>query len=108
VVSPGALVTPIRFSAFGIEPGDSDVRRVSVRVSDADGLDDTDEQTVTIHRLIDDPTIPPICNIKPWLPQCREPRRTVRERRASVAGEAPASSGAPTPTPVSHASRGTK
>ncbi|MEO7454058.1 MAG: hypothetical protein ABIV13_04780 [Fimbriimonadales bacterium] len=45
-------------------------RKVQVRVTDADGLFAEDEITVRLRRVTHDPSLPPVCKVKPWLPQC--------------------------------------
>ena len=58
-------------------------RRVAVRVTDADNLGGSAEVLVRIHVTPeDDDDLPPVCKVKPWLPQCQEPMaRTASLRR---------------------------
>ena len=63
-------------------------RRVAVLVVDADGLSASAELFVRIHITPADADgdFPPICKIKPWLPQCQEPMaRVARLRRKEPA-----------------------
>jgi hypothetical protein len=56
------------------EPGTIVPRHVTVHVSDADGLVQDATATVRLHVVSGDPdddNHPPICKIKPWLPQCQ-------------------------------------
>ncbi|MFQ5627943.1 MAG: hypothetical protein ACE5I1_04215 [bacterium] len=71
VLNTSAEITSIDFNTSGASVGDVLTRRVAVRVTDEDGLVAQADMTVQIHvtDLLDD-AIPPICRVKPWLPQC--------------------------------------
>ena len=49
-------------------------RKLSVKVTDADNLQAVEECAVHIHARHaqdpEEPDLPPICQIRPWLPQC--------------------------------------
>ncbi len=78
---PGAESTGIRFNAASIEPGEVLTKRVEVHVTDRDGLEAQAEKIVRIHgRVLDQDDVPPVCEVKPWLPQCREPIARALER----------------------------
>jgi hypothetical protein len=79
VASPNAQATSVLFrlpSKSAPEVGAVLTRNVSVRVSDADGLVQEEGATVELHIVSGDPGDedgkPPICRIKPWLPQCQD------------------------------------
>lgn len=74
-LSRGAETTGFRFSLAGAQVGEVLTRRVAVLVVDADGLSASAELIVRIHVTPADTgdDFPPICKIKPWLPQCQEP-----------------------------------
>jgi hypothetical protein len=62
----------IRFNLGQTQPGQVITRTLTVTVTDADGLSDSSSKEVKIyvpHEL--DDNLPPICRIKPYLPQCR-------------------------------------
>jgi hypothetical protein len=72
--TPTARTTHFRFNLAGAQVGDVVARRVSVRVTDSDGLIGTAEKVVRLHITPEDEDdLPPVCRIKPWLPQCQEP-----------------------------------
>lgn len=84
-LSPSAETTGFRFNLVGAQAGQVITRRVAVVVVDVDGLSDSAELIVRIHVTpadVDD-DFPPICRVKPWLPQCQEPlaRATSSRRR---------------------------
>jgi hypothetical protein len=72
-LSPSAEVTGFRFNLAGAEVGQALTRRVAVRVTDADRLVGSDELIVRIHVTPEDDDFPPVCRVRPWLPQCEEP-----------------------------------
>jgi hypothetical protein len=84
-LSPSGETTGFRFNLGAAQAGQVITRRVAVVVVDVDGLSDSAELIVRIHVTpadVDD-DFPPICRIKPWLPQCQEPlaRATSSRRR---------------------------
>jgi hypothetical protein len=84
-LSPRAETTGFRFNLGGAQAGQVITRRIAVVVVDVDGLSDSAELLVRIHVTpadVDD-DFPPICRVKPWLPQCQEPlaRATSSRRR---------------------------
>jgi hypothetical protein len=81
---PSAETTGFRFNLAGAQVGQVVTRRVAVLVVDVDGLSASAELIVRIHvtPADADDDFPPICKIKPWLPQCQEPMaRASRPRR---------------------------
>jgi hypothetical protein len=72
---PSAETTGFRFNLAGAQAGQVVTRRVAVLVVDVDGLSASAELIVRIHvtPADADDDFPPICRIKPWLPQCQEP-----------------------------------
>lgn len=77
--SQGAESTGIRFNLGSTSAGQVLTRRVSVRVTDADGLAAEADRVVSIHVVpADDDGFPPICKTKPWLPQCKAPMARLR------------------------------
>ena len=81
---PRAETTGFRFNLAGAQVGQVVTRRVAVLVVDVDGLSASAELIVRIHvtPADADDDFPPICKIKPWLPQCQEPMARVgRSRR---------------------------
>lgn len=81
---PRAETTGFRFNLAGAQVGQVITRRVAVLVVDVDGLSASAELIVRIHITPADTgdDFPPICRIKPWLPQCQEPMaRAGRSRR---------------------------
>jgi hypothetical protein len=81
---PSAETTGFRFNLAGAQVGQVLTRRVAVLVVDVDGLSASAELIVRIHvtPADADDDFPPICKIKPWLPQCQEPMaRASRPRR---------------------------
>jgi hypothetical protein len=73
-ISPSAETTGFRFNVAGAQAGQVITRRVAVLVVDVDGLSASAELIVRIHvtpgNVGDD--FPPICRVRPWLPQCQE------------------------------------
>lgn len=68
----GADSTGFRFNLGNTQAGQVLTRRVSVRVTDADGLAAEADRVVSIHVVPgDDGDFPPVCKTKPWLPQCK-------------------------------------
>lgn len=67
-----ARVTAITFDLEGLEVGKSVQRVVRVTATDADNLT---SQAATFTRIFmtdpDSETLPPMCKVKPWLPQCQ-------------------------------------
>jgi hypothetical protein len=82
-VNPNAETTSFRFNLTGAQVGEVLTRRVAVRVTDADNLVASSELIVRIHVTpADEDDFPPVCRVKPWLPQCQEPlARAARSRR---------------------------
>ncbi len=81
-LSPNAETTGFRFNLAGAQVGQVLTPRVAVRVTDADGLVGSAELIVRIHVTPEDEDFPPVCRVKPWLPQCQEPlARATRSRR---------------------------
>jgi hypothetical protein len=82
-LSHSAETTGFRFNLAGVQVGEVVTRRVAVLVVDADGLSASAELIVRIHVTPADANdgFPPICKIKPWLPQCQEPMARVRRSR---------------------------
>jgi len=72
-LSPNAQTTGFRFNLAGAQVGQVLTRRVAVRVTDADSLVGSAELIVRIHVTPEDDDFPPVCRVKPWLPQCQEP-----------------------------------
>lgn len=72
-LAPHAETTNVRFSVEDAEEGDVLTRRVAVRVTDVDNKFATNEMIVSIYVIseVDAGDLPPICRIKPWLPQCQ-------------------------------------
>jgi len=67
--------TTIRFSCGAVTIDHPIHRRLSVKVTDADGLQAVQPHSVNIHARRrptepGQPPRPPICEIRPWLPQC--------------------------------------
>jgi hypothetical protein len=80
--SPTAETTSFRFNLGGAEVGQVLTRRVTARVTDADGLVGSGDLIVQIHIIpADDDGLPPICRVKPWLPQCQEPLAAIISQR---------------------------
>jgi hypothetical protein len=86
---PRAETTGFRFDLADAQVGQVVTRRVAVLVVDSDLLSATAELIVRIHITpadADGDDFPPICKIKPWLPQCQEPMaRIARLRRKGPA-----------------------
>lgn len=82
-VNPSAETTGMRFNLTGTQVDQVLTRRVSVQVTDADNLTASSELIVHIHITpADEDDFPPVCRVKPWLPQCQEPlARAARSRR---------------------------
>lgn len=81
-LKPSAETTGFRFNLTGVHAGQVLTRHITVRVTDADNLTGSADLTVRIHVTPEDGNLPPICRIKPWLPQCREPlARALQLRR---------------------------
>lgn len=80
---PHAETTGFRFNLAGAQVGEVVTRRVAVLVVDADGLSASAEVIVRIHitPADTDGDFPPICKIKPWLPQCQEPMARLAKLR---------------------------
>jgi hypothetical protein len=72
-----AKVTNITFDLAGLDVGESTLREVRLTATDADNLTATAAAMVRIFKT--DPTaeqeagVPPICKVRPWLPQCNPP-----------------------------------
>ena len=66
-------MTAIRFGIAGAHAGQVLTKRVAVRVSDRDHLVAQAELAVQIHVIADvaDDGLPPVCRVKPWLPECQ-------------------------------------
>ncbi|MCC6167179.1 MAG: hypothetical protein IT329_08140 [Caldilineaceae bacterium] len=74
--------TSFRFNLAGAQAGQVLTRRVAARVTDADNLVASDELIVRIHVTPEDDDFPPVCRVKPWLPQCQDAlQRVVGSRR---------------------------
>ncbi len=72
------IARDLQLNLSGAQVGQVLTRRVAVRVTDADGLVDTAELLMRIHITpVEDDDFPPICRVKPWLPQCQEPLERV-------------------------------
>jgi hypothetical protein len=85
---PGAETSGFRFNLADTHVGQIVTRRVAVLVVDTDGLSASAEMFVRIHITPADTNgdFPPICKMKPWLPQCQEPMaRLARSRRKEPA-----------------------
>jgi hypothetical protein len=80
---PRAETTGFRFGLAGAQAGQVIARRVAVLVVDVDGLSASAELIVRIHvtPADADDDFPPICKIKPWLPQCQEPMARLAKLR---------------------------
>src|SRR5262249_34573025 len=71
VANPANEATRVTFKRGTAKPGDSFDRTITVRVTDSEGSRVTASKTVTFYVDEDEPDgLPPICQIKPWLPQC--------------------------------------
>ena len=69
-----AKVTSITFDLAGLEVGENISRQVRVTATDADNLTATASVTVKIFMIDPDEELgglPPICKVRPWLPQCQ-------------------------------------
>jgi hypothetical protein len=73
VERPSARRTKISFSR-GNRTADSPpfTRTIRATVTDQDGFAETIERDVEIS-VIESDTMPPVCRVRPWLPQCQEP-----------------------------------
>jgi hypothetical protein len=83
IANPGGESTAIQFNIPEAEPGTVLPKHAAVRVTDSDNLIAEAAVDVNIHiKLPEEPAdVPPICQIKPWLPQCQEPLAHALERR---------------------------
>ncbi len=74
ITHPHETTASFRFDLSGAQAGHVLTKRVSVRVTDADGLVGSAGVNTAIHIIpeIDDDR-PPVCRVKPWLPQCQLP-----------------------------------
>ena len=70
--APSQKVTSITFNLTKAQVGQVVQRQVRVQVADADGLVAETMITVEIFIVERDDTKPPICRVKPWLPQCQD------------------------------------
>ncbi|MCA1576990.1 MAG: hypothetical protein LC794_06455 [Acidobacteria bacterium] len=69
---PSGETTGFRFNLADAQAGQVLTHRVAVVVEDVDGLSASTERIVQIHVTpadLDD--FPPICKVRPWLPQCK-------------------------------------
>lgn len=84
--NPGAETTSFRFNLAGAQVGEVPTRRVAVRVTDADNLVASSELIVRVHvtPAEDDGGFPPVCRVKPWLPQCQEPLASAARLRREI------------------------
>jgi hypothetical protein len=73
ITSPNERGTLILFPRGTARPGDHFQRVIKVRVSDLDGTVAAASFIVTVIVLDTSDSMPPICKIKPWLPQCQPP-----------------------------------
>lgn len=82
-LNPSGETTGFRFNLAGAQAGQVITRRVAVLVVDVDGLSGSAELIVRIHvtPADADDDFPPICRVKPWLPQCQEPLARVLSSR---------------------------
>ena len=81
---PKAESTVFQFDVDGLQAGDIAPHRVSVTVVDSDGLTASADLTVNIHGtppLDEGDEFPPVCRLKPWLPECQEPMLRARSAR---------------------------
>jgi hypothetical protein len=74
--TPGAQSTGINFQMPSNPPpkvGDVISKDVRIHVADADGLVQDTQTVLEIHIVSADPddNKPPVCRVKPWLPQCQ-------------------------------------
>jgi len=73
--NPFGKVTSITFDLAGLQVGKSISREVRLTATDADNL--TATAMVLVRILMTDPDVdtdlPPICKVRPWLPQCNPP-----------------------------------
>jgi hypothetical protein len=70
IQTPNLPYTRISFKRGDVQPGESFEASVSVRVTDQEGSTASASRTITIFVNERDEGIPPICQIKPWLPEC--------------------------------------
>lgn len=63
--------TSARFGVGNIVPGQSRLEHIQVNVTDVDGLSAQATLGVSIHMTSAEDNIPPVCRVKPWLPQCQ-------------------------------------
>jgi len=71
IPSPNAKTTAVFFHRGTAQPGDRLEFTVSVRVSDTDGSSVTASLMVSVAVSDQSDGLPPVCKIKPWLPQCQ-------------------------------------
>jgi hypothetical protein len=67
--NPNGSRTRITFRRGNAPQGEAFERTVSVRVTDSEGSSVTASKIVTVF-VNEDDNLPPICQIRPWLPQC--------------------------------------
>lgn len=74
----GASLTPtvgsyssVTFDYAGLAPGGSTTRELRVSATDVDGLSTQTTVLVEIFMTKSGNDIPPLCKVKPWLPQCK-------------------------------------
>jgi hypothetical protein len=72
VESPGQQNTKIFFRRGNAQPGSSFTRTVRIRATDQEGTSITASLDVSIY-VDESGDLPPLCRIKPWLPQCQPP-----------------------------------
>jgi hypothetical protein len=73
-LNQGQESSSFRFNLSGAQVGQVLSKRVAVQVTDADGLSGSAQLVAQIHITPeDDGDFPPVCKVKPWLPQCKEP-----------------------------------
>lgn len=73
-LNQGQEASNFRFNLAGAQVGQVLSKRVAVQVTDADGLSGSGQLVAQIHITPeDDDDFPPVCKVKPWLPQCKEP-----------------------------------
>src|SRR5262249_11669071 len=82
VLSQGAFSTGISFAPGNAKAGTVLAKRVTVRVTDADGLSAEADRVISVHVVPaagDGDGFPPVCRSKPWLPQCQLSMARLRE-----------------------------
>ncbi len=70
-VSENSKSPNIKFNLGQTQPGQVLTKELSLTVTDADGLSASIEKEVKIFISLDDDRLPPICKVKPYLPQCQ-------------------------------------